>query len=72
MNLVAICGNIFMPWLVFSVIYAVLSFSFHYQHPTLAWLFVGFGLLLVLIAFGMAYRAKKQLELRMKHETYLR
>jgi len=61
-NLVAVSLNVFLPWIVFCTLFAVLSFSFHYQHPTLAWLCVGFGLLLVLIAFGMAYRAKKQLD----------
>merc|ERR1719324_2031423 len=38
--------NIFLPWFLFSALYAVLSFSFHYQHPTWAWL--------------LAYRTKKR------------
>jgi len=60
MNLVAICGNIFMPWLLFSVIYGVLSFSFHYQHPTAAWLVFGLGLLAVMVSAALAYKARKQ------------
>jgi len=60
MNLVAICGNIFVPWLVFSALYAALSFSFHYQHPTAAWCVWGCGWLFVVISGGMAYRAKKK------------
>jgi hypothetical protein len=58
MNLVAVCINIFLPWFLFSAIYAIMSFTFHYQHPTLCWLLVfgGFGLA---IATGyLAYRAK--------------
>jgi hypothetical protein len=59
MNLVAICVNIFMPWLVFSALYAILSFSFHYQHPTAAWLIWCLGVLGVIISAAMAYRARK-------------
>jgi len=60
MNLVAICMNIFLPWFLFSAIYAITSFTFHYQHPTLTWVIVliGFG---ASIATGfLAYRAKKR------------
>merc|ERR1719231_1915304 len=60
MNLVAICMNIFLPWFLFSALYAVLSFSFHYQHPTWAWILVGFGFLLVIAAGLLAYRTKKR------------
>jgi len=60
MNLVAICMNIFMPWFMFSALYAVLSFSFHYQHPTWAWFIVGLGFLLVLLSGLLAYRTKKR------------
>ena len=45
MNLVAICVNIFMPWLMFCIIYWALSFSFHYQYPTAAWMIFALGLL---------------------------
>jgi len=60
-NLVAVCMNIFLPWFLFASLYAILSFSFHYQHPTAAWLCVGLGLILVLVATGLAYRATKAL-----------
>jgi hypothetical protein len=58
-NLVAVCLNIFLPWFVFSALYAILSFSFHYQSPSLAWLCVGLGLVVVFMAVGLAYRAKR-------------
>lgn len=61
-NLVAVCLNVFIPWLVFVGLYAILTFSFHYQHPTLAWVCVGLGLLLVFAALGLAYRAKRSSE----------
>jgi len=60
MNLVAICVNIFLPWFVFSAIYATLSFSFHYQHPTAAWLVFGLGVVAIFISFVMWYQAYKQ------------
>lgn len=58
-NLVAVCLNIFIPWFLFSALFAILSFSFHYQHPSAAWLCVGLGLVVVFIALGMAYRARR-------------
>jgi hypothetical protein len=60
MNLVAICVNIFMPWLMFCIIYWALSFSFHYQYPTAAWMIFALGLLGVIVAAALAYRARKQ------------
>eukprot|EP00397_Hematodinium_sp_SG-2012_P028135 GEMP01029605.1.p1 GENE.GEMP01029605.1~~GEMP01029605.1.p1 ORF type:complete len:288 (+),score=58.53 GEMP01029605.1:274-1137(+) len=61
-NMVAICINIFLPWMVFCGIFAGLSFSFHYESPTGAWCLAGLGLVCVAIAAGLAYRAKKQLD----------
>lgn len=58
-NLVAVCLNIFLPWFLFCSLYAVLSFSFHYQHPSAAWSCVGLGFVVVLMALGLSYRAKR-------------
>jgi len=60
MNIVAICLNIFMPWALFSIIYAVMSFSLHYQHPWLVNFILAFGAVLVLIACALAVRAWKK------------
>lgn len=60
MNLVAIILNIFFPWLVFSMLYAVLSFSFHYQHPAWAWVIFALGFVCVIISAALGYRARKQ------------
>jgi len=32
-NLVAICFNIFCPWMQFCTIFMMMSFTFHYQNP---------------------------------------
>lgn len=60
LNLVAICVNIFVPWFLFVGIYAAMSFSLHYQRPTMAWLTVFLGYLLVIMIVFLAYRAKVQ------------
>lgn len=58
MNLVAICLNIFLPWFLFCTLYACLSFTFHYQHPTAAWGLVFLGFLVSLVMAFLALRAK--------------
>jgi hypothetical protein len=60
MNLVAICANILVPWILFCVIYAIMSFNIHYQRPTLAWMFVALGFVLVAVAGFLAYRTKQR------------
>lgn len=60
MNLVAICVNIFLPWFTFAAVYAVLSFSLHYQHPMLAWGLVLLAFLFPVFTGYMAYRTKKE------------
>merc|ERR1719148_511814 len=58
MNLVAVCLNIFMPWFLFCTLYAALSFTFHYQHPTAAWGLVFLGFFVSLVMAFLALRAK--------------
>mmetsp|Transcript_39003 Transcript_39003/g.102179 ORF Transcript_39003/g.102179 Transcript_39003/m.102179 type:complete len:292 (-) Transcript_39003:67-942(-) len=60
MNLVGICMNIFFPWIVFCLLYAMLSFSFHYRHPTWAWIVVGCGFLVVALVLFIAFRARRR------------
>jgi len=58
MNLAAICFSLFVPWVLFSVIYAVFSFSLHYRQPAICY-FIAFLGLLVVGAFGyLAFYAK--------------
>lgn len=48
LNLLAILLNIFAPSLLFTALFALMSFSFHFKHPTLAWTIVLFALAAVL------------------------
>jgi len=58
MNLVAVCMNIFLPWFLFSSLYAMMSFTLHYQHPSMVHLLVITGFGAAIITGFLAYRAK--------------
>mmetsp|Transcript_16110 Transcript_16110/g.35517 ORF Transcript_16110/g.35517 Transcript_16110/m.35517 type:complete len:292 (+) Transcript_16110:104-979(+) len=60
MNLVAILLNVFVPWVVFCVLFALVSFSFHYQHPTWTWVFVVLGYVGVLAMAMFTWRTKQR------------
>mmetsp|Transcript_8496 Transcript_8496/g.20285 ORF Transcript_8496/g.20285 Transcript_8496/m.20285 type:complete len:291 (-) Transcript_8496:69-941(-) len=60
MNLVAILLNVFVPWVVFCVLFALVSFSFHYQHPTWTWVFVVLGYVGVLALAIFTWRTKQR------------
>lgn len=57
-NLVAICVNIFLPWALFSAVFAAMSFSCHYKHPALSWLVVVLGFVAVCISGLLAHRTR--------------
>jgi len=59
-NLVAVCLNLFLPWFLFSTVFAVLSFNFHYQHPSFAWMIVGLAFCIVIITALLAFRTHKR------------
>lgn len=44
MNLAAICLALFLPWVLFCIMYAVMSFSMHYNEKGLCYLSVFLGL----------------------------
>eukprot|EP00746_Dinoflagellata_sp_MGD_P164053 gnl/MRDRNA2_/MRDRNA2_92470_c0_seq1.p1 gnl/MRDRNA2_/MRDRNA2_92470_c0~~gnl/MRDRNA2_/MRDRNA2_92470_c0_seq1.p1 ORF type:complete len:314 (+),score=41.08 gnl/MRDRNA2_/MRDRNA2_92470_c0_seq1:105-1046(+) len=50
LNVIPICLNLFLPWLLFSSEYAVMSFSIHYHSPQLANMYCIFGGVVVLIS----------------------
>lgn len=58
-NLITIGFNIFVPWLLFTALYAVMSFSMHYRAPSVAWLLVSSSFGVVIIAGLLAFRAKR-------------
>lgn len=48
MNMLAIAVCVLLPWIVFTTVYATLSFSVHYEHPNVAYSIVYLGLFAVL------------------------
>jgi len=54
MNAVSIFQCLFVPWLFFCFVYAVVSFKIHYTTPWVSWTVVIAGTLLVLVCGGMA------------------
>jgi hypothetical protein len=57
MNLVGICVSVFLPWILFSVLYAVMSFSVHYNQPGLCYFIAALGLVVVLMIGTLAYNS---------------
>jgi hypothetical protein len=53
MNIVSIAMSLFLPWAIFSVTFAVMSFSLHYQQPAFAFCIV--GLCFVVVAWSGFY-----------------
>merc|ERR1719373_139296 len=47
MNAVSIATSLFVPWGLFSVIFAVMSFSMHYNQPLFTYTLVGLGFVCV-------------------------
>lgn len=61
MNIVAICLNIFLPWFLFSAIFVILSFSFHYEHPVWAWfLVIIFSFTCIIVSIASAWSLGKK------------
>lgn len=52
MNIVSMSLSLFVPWILFSVLYGVLSFNIHFDHPAIATLICAVGFVLV-CAFGV-------------------
>jgi len=60
LNVVAICLNLFLPWILFSSMYAIMSFTIHYHSPQMAQFSCFLGGVFVLIAFILAMNAWSQ------------
>jgi len=56
-NLTAICLCLVLPWLLFSLMYALMSFSLHYEQPAVCYLCVVIGFLVVLMTAKLAFDA---------------
>jgi hypothetical protein len=59
MNIAGICVSLFLPWILFTAIYAVMSFEVHYKQPALTLFINALGLVVVLTSGGMAFNAWK-------------
>jgi hypothetical protein len=59
MNIVAIAASLFLPWTLFSVIFAVMTFSLHYQQPLFAYFIVMLGFLVVAASGALAFDAAR-------------
>mmetsp|Transcript_53489 Transcript_53489/g.152417 ORF Transcript_53489/g.152417 Transcript_53489/m.152417 type:complete len:361 (-) Transcript_53489:79-1161(-) len=57
MNLVSLFLCLFIPWILFCLMYAVMSFQLHYLRPWLCYVLCGCGLLPVVISAGLAVRS---------------
>jgi len=55
-NLWAICVNIFLPWALFSTLFSIQSFNFHYTHPILTWVIVLASFVFPLVAGFWGYQ----------------
>jgi len=53
MNIVAIFVSLFVPWILFTLLYAVVSFRLHYKLASVCWALVALGVLFAL-AIGIA------------------
>merc|ERR1719210_3064480 len=60
MNIVSIGLAIFIPWVLFTTVFAVLSFTLHYTQPVLAYCIVGVGLVVVIVAGSLAADAAQK------------
>jgi len=59
-NLVAIVLNVFLPWIMFSGVYMMVSFKFHYQRPGTMWLIVLACAFFVLMVASLGYKSKSR------------
>jgi len=61
MNIVAIFVCLFLPWILFTLLYAVVSFRLHYKMPVLCWGLVALGALAALVIGVMAVQNVMQM-----------
>jgi len=54
MNFVAVMQSVFVPWILFCLVFGVTSFYLHFSMPTLCWFLVGLASVFVLGIFAMA------------------
>jgi len=65
MNFVAACQCVFVPWILFCLVFGVVSFDIHFHKPMLCWLLVGAACLVVL---GIGRHALAALRAKWRHD----
>lgn len=58
-NIQAICVNIFVPWATFTALLALLSFTYHYEHPVMTWVIFGGVCCMVAYFVYATFKARK-------------
>lgn len=61
-NALAVCANVFLPWFLFSALYSLQSFSFHYTNPVTTWVLTALAFIIPL-AVGISAVVAKQREM---------
>merc|ERR1719272_1033035 len=61
MNIFAVFVSVFLPWLLFTLLFADVSFRLHYKMAPLCWAFVGLGALLVVYIGNLAVQNAMQM-----------
>jgi len=70
LNIVAILINLFVPWLLFCLVFWLLSFSLHYTAPWTCWLIVTLLFATIVVPFAiLAWVSKMQREKQAEEET---
>lgn len=54
LNILGVATGFFVPWLLFTFVFAILSFSVHYTQPIVAYLCVSLGFIFVLVQGSLA------------------
>lgn len=62
MNAMAIGLNLFLPWILFCAVFAVMSSTLHFEWPRLAYSILGAGVVADVIAIVLALRNRKRVE----------
>lgn len=59
-NIVSVCACLFVPWILFMVVFSLLSFSWRYEYPGLCWFAVIATLLMVAFLGVFALQAVRK------------
>lgn len=65
MNVAGLFAGLFVPWILFTVLMAISSFSVHFKMPILSWILVGCG---VFVALGFGALAVQKANQLLKHD----